>query len=323
MLMNDRFTKAVPGTEPSRLSRRRFVVSALSTVPAARSAVLLARGNDYAQAPAQSKKKILVGAHLWVYAATQPGYDPTPVLEDVFADVSAAGLDCLELMHVALRHEDAVPRIGALIRKYKLPIIGTSFEGQMWNREKHAAIYADAETVVSRIAALGGRTLGVSVGAAPKPKTDEQLDAQADLLRRIMALCGRHSVVLNLHNHTYEVENGEHDLKGTLARIPDIKLGPDLNWLVRAGVDPVDFILRHGDRIVFLHLRDQKPDGKWSEAMGEGSMDYVAIGKALRKINLAGDAMIELAFENGFKPTRPLRETWRMSREYVRATMGF
>jgi sugar phosphate isomerase/epimerase len=322
MLVNDRFTKAVPSAEPSRLSRRRFVVSMLSTVPAARSAALLARSNDYAQAPAQSKKKILVGAHLWVYAATQPGYDPTPVLEDVFADVSAAGLDCLELMHVALRHEDAVTRIGGLIRKYKLPVIGTSFEGQMWNREKHAAIYEDAETVVSRIAALGGRTLGVSVGAAPKPKTDEQLDAQVDLLRRIMALCSRHGVVLNLHNHTYEVENGEHDLKGTLARIPDIKLGPDLNWLVRAGVDPVDFILRYGDRIVFLHLRDQKADGKWSEAMGEGSMDYVAIGKALRAINFAGDAMIELAFENGFKPTRPLRETWRMSREYVRATMG-
>jgi sugar phosphate isomerase/epimerase len=322
MFMNDRFTKAAPNGGPSKLSRRRFVVSALTTMPAVRSVALSARSGDYARVPAQPKK-ILVGAHLWVYAATQPGYDPTPVLENVFADVSAAGLDCLELMHVALRQEDAVPRIGALIRKYRLPVIGTSFEGQMWNREKHAAIYQDAETVVSRVAALGGRTLGVSVGAAPKPKTDEQLDAQADLLRRIMALCSRHNVVLNLHNHTYEVENGEHDLNGTLARIPDIKLGPDLNWLVRAGVDPVDFILRYGDRIVFLHLRDQKPDGKWSEAMGEGSMDYVAIGKALRKVNFTGDAMIELAFENNFKPTRPLRETWRMSREYVRRTMGF
>jgi len=322
MSTNDRFTKPVQAGNPCRLSRRHFVMSALSAVPAASGAVLAASGGDSARAPAQPKK-ILVGAHLWVYAATQPGYDPTPVMEDVFADVSAAGLDCLELMHVALSHEDAVPRIGALIRKYKLPVIGTSFGGPMWNREEHAAVYRDAETVVSRVAALGGRTLGVSVGEAPKPKTDEQLDAQADLLRRLMALCSRHQVVLNLHNHTYEVENGERDLKGTLARIADIKLGPDLNWLVRAGVDPVDFILRYGNRIVFLHLRDQKPDGKWSEAMGEGSMDYVAIGKALRKINFTGDAMIELAFENNFKPTRPLRETWRMSREYVRETMGF
>jgi len=27
-------------------------------------------------------------------------------------------------------------------------------------------------------------------------------------------------VVLNLHNHTYEVADGEHDLNGTLARLP-------------------------------------------------------------------------------------------------------
>lgn len=305
------------------LSRRRFVASTLGAMSAAQRAALAAAGADPTATLAQPAKKIMVGAHLWVYAATQPGYDPMPVMEDVFADVNAAGLDCLELMHIALRHKDAVERIGALIRKYKLPVIGTSFDGPMWDREKHAAIYDDAETVIARLAALGGRTLGVGVGAAPKPKTDGQLDAQADLLRRIMALCSKHNVVLNLHNHTYEVENHEHDLKGTLARIPGIKLGPDLNWLVRAKVDPVDFILRHGDTIVFLHLRDQKADGKWSEAMGEGSMDYAAIGKALRKINFAGDAMIELAFEDGFKPTRPLRETLRMSREYVRRTLGF
>ena len=305
------------------LSRRRFVASTLGAISAAQRAALAAAGADPTATLAQPAKKIMVGAHLWVYAATQPGYDPMPVMEDVFADVNAAGLDCLELMHIALRHKDAVERIGALIRKYKLPVIGTSFDGPMWDREKHAAIYDDAETVIARLAALGGRTLGVGVGAAPKPKTDGQLDAQADLLRRIMALCSKHNVVLNLHNHTYEVENHEHDLKGTLARIPGIKLGPDLNWLVRARVDPVDFILRHGDTIVFLHLRDQKADGKWSEAMGEGSMDYAAIGKALQKINFAGDVMIELAFEGGFKPTRPLRETLRMSREYVRRTLGF
>jgi sugar phosphate isomerase/epimerase len=142
-------------------------------------------------------------------------------------------------------------------------------------------------------------------------------------LRKIIALCKAHGVVLNLHNHTYEVENNEHDLKGTLARIPDVKLGPDLNWLVRAGEDPVDFIRRYGNRIIFLHLRDQKADGKWSEAMGEGSTDYAAIGRALHQINFAGDAIIELAHENNFKLTRPLRESLKMSREYVRKRLGY
>jgi hypothetical protein len=33
--------------------------------------------------------------------------------------------------------------------------------------------------------------------------------------------------------------------------------------------------------------------------------------------------MIELAHEGGFKPTRPLRESWKMSREFVHKTLGF
>jgi sugar phosphate isomerase/epimerase len=138
-----------------------------------------------------------------------------------------------------------------------------------------------------------------------------------------MAICADHGVVLNLHNHTYEVSDNEHDLRGTLERVPEVKLGPDFNWLLRAGVDPVDFIRRHGRRIVFAHLRDQKADGKWPEAMGEGAMDYAAIGKALRDAGFAGDLAIELAHESDFERTRPLRESLKLSRAYVRQTMAY
>ena len=275
------------------------------------------------QSSAKSKKKVFVGGHPWVYAATQPNYDIYPVLDQIFADMRYAGLDGIELMHMALRYPNAVERISALSKKYDLPIIGTSFGGAMWDRTKHEAVFEDARIVVTRLAKLGGRTFGTSVGRVPKTKTAAQLDAQAELLRRIMKLCNDNGVVLNLHNHTYEVENDMHDLKGTLERIPEVKLGPDLNWLVRGGVDPVDFIETYSESIVFLHLRDQNADGTWSEAMGEGDMDYVAIGQALRAAGFSGDAVIELAHERNFKPTRPLRDSLKMSRAYVRKTLGF
>jgi sugar phosphate isomerase/epimerase len=232
-------------------------------------------------------------------------------------------MEGIELIYTALHPDGAVERIAALSKKHRLPVIGASFHGNMWDRGKHAEILADAELVIPRLAKLGGYTLGTSVGATGKIKTAEQLDAQAELLRKIIALGKQHGVILNLHNHTYEVEHNLHDLKGTLARIPDVKLGPDLNWLVRGGVDPVKFIREYGDRIVFLHLRDQKVDGKWSEAMGEGDMDYEAIGKALHDVGFCGPAVIELAHEGNFKLTRPLRESLKISREFVRKTMGY
>jgi len=265
----------------------------------------------------------LVGAHPWVYAARQEGYDIYPILEQIFADMSAAGMECVELMHTAFRHAGSVETIRDLSSRYSLPVIGTSFGGSMWKWEEHDAILEDARSVISRLAEVGGRKLGTSVGGAPAPKTPDQLDAQAKLLEKLIALCNENGIVLNLHNHTYEVENNEHDLNGTLARIPEVKLGPDLNWLVRGGVDPVGFIQRHSDRIVFIHLRDQKSDGKWTEAMGEGDMDHGAIARALEEANFSGEAVIELAHESGFELTRPLRESLRISREFVRDEMGY
>jgi sugar phosphate isomerase/epimerase len=154
-------------------------------------------------------------------------------------------------------------------------------------------------------------------------KTAEQLAAQADLLRQIIALCTDHGVVLNLHNHTYEVENDLHDLRGTLLRVPDVKLGPDLNWLVRGGVDPVAFLRSFAKYIVFLHVRDQHADGRWSEAVGEGDMDFVGIRGALHRIDFQGDIVIELAHEQGFQLTRPLGDSLKMSRAFVRETLGY
>jgi sugar phosphate isomerase/epimerase len=305
------------------LNRRRFLDSGAKTALMITTGGILGSSCRSTQSNAKSKKKIPVGAHPWVYAATQPNYDIYPILDGIFADMHYAGLEGIELMHTALRYPDAVERISALSKEHNLPIIGTSFGGAIWDETKHEGVFEDARIVVTRLAQLGGRTLGTSVGRAPKTKTEAQLDAQAELLRRIMTLCNDSGVVLNLHNHTYEVENDMHDLKGMLERIPDVKLGPDLNWLVRGGVDPVKFIETYGDRIVFLHLRDQNADGTWCEAMGEGDMDYVAIGQALCAGGFCGDAVIELAHERNFTPTRPLRDSLRMSRTYVRKTLGF
>lgn len=258
---------------------------------------------------AAERGKTIVAGHAWVYAAPLPGYDFTPVLPQVFADLSWAGLGAVELMERVLRHRDAVERIGELSAKHKLPVIGTSYDAPMWDRARHSDILDDAFLVIDRLARLGGRTFGVSVGDAHRRKTAAELDAQADIVRKLTAASAERGIVLNLHNHIYEVTGGEYDLNGTLERVPTAKLGPDLDWLTGAGIDPVDFIRRRGKRIVYAHLRDRNKDGVWSEALGEGAIDYAAIGRALREIGFHGDLAIELAHPPGFRLTRPDRKS--------------
>ena len=135
-------TEPTMNTHPSAgkdLSRRAFL-QATGTAAAALYGLSASAEED-----SPSKRKVVVGAHPWVYAATQPGYDITPVLPRIFADMKYAGLDGIELMHTSA----AAGRLGrsgsaGSRRSMKLPVIGTSFGGAMWDRAQHAAVMDDA-----------------------------------------------------------------------------------------------------------------------------------------------------------------------------------
>src|SRR5207253_5201760 len=118
--------------------------------------------------------------------------------------------------------------------------------------------------------------------------------------------CSKYDVQPNLHNHTYEMAYDMADFKSNISKVPDIKLGPYLNWLVRSRVDPVWFINTYGHRMVFMHIRDQDATGKWTETVGSGITNFKAVAEALRKINYNGKAAIELAFDS--PPKNELRE---------------
>ncbi|MGD1947461.1 MAG: sugar phosphate isomerase/epimerase family protein [Croceivirga sp.] len=272
-----------------------------------------------------NKKKLNICGHLWVYASNYaPNWDCTPILEDVFADMSYAGLYGVELMEVVLRHDDAVQRMKEYSKEYGIKVSGSSYGVgfQMCDKAQHKRIWEDIRMVVPRLAKLGGETFGISVGGIGRKKTEQELDHQAELLIRIIAFCSDYDIQHNLHNHTYEVENDLHDLKGTLQRVPEAKLGPDINWLIRAGVDPLNFLKVYGDRIVYMHLRDQYKNGEWTEYVGQGNTDFIALGSMLNTIDFKGLVGIELAFPNNFKPKNTLKVDWKKSREYIQETFS-
>ena len=116
--------------------------------------------------------------------------------------------------------------------------------------------------------------------------------------------------------------DGLYDLKNSLQRVPDHKLGPDLDWLFQARVDVPIFLKTYADKIVYLHLRDHLWTGVWSEALGEGIMDFGAIARQLKQIGFAGDITVELAFPYGYKPVRPICESLKLSRQVVKKQFG-
>lgn len=301
----------------SRFSRRDFLRLAAGLAGSA-----LAGGFMENSAARFFSKQVPLSGHLWVYASNYPpDWDCTPILEQVFKDFKYAGMEGIEVMESIMRHDDIVPRVGELIKKYDVPVTGSSYYGDMWDADQHTEILEDVELVVERLHQLGASTFGITVGDAGRMKTEEELDDQAECLRQVMKICGKNQIQPNMHNHTFEVANDLHDWKGTVERVPDLKLGPDLNWLIRGGVDPVRFIKTYGEKMVYLHIRDQDADGKWVKTVGEGVTDFPAILQALKDVNFSGRAAIELAFEE--PPTGLVREYWKDSREYVKEVFGW
>ena len=302
------------------MNRRKFIRNTSLSMLALS---LYKTGNASSVIKDNDKRKITVGAHVWVYASTMPKYDVSPILDQIFSDVSYAGFDGVETMEQPLRSTVYTKQIRELMDKYKIKLIGSSYGADMWNKDKQNEIFEDVDLIFTNMASVGGRTFGVSVGEpSGRKKTEDEFDNQAALLRKLISLGEKKGIVLNLHNHTAEVEDNMYDLRGTLKRIPDIKLGPDLNWLLRAGINPVDFLKEYRKQIVFMHLRDQLSNGKWPESMGEGNVNFREIADVMKEINFSGDAIIELAHENGFVRTRPLKESLKMSRDYMRKTMS-
>lgn len=71
---------------------------------------------------ASLKHPVEVHAHLWVYASRYPpNWDCTPILDEVFSDLSYAGYTGVEIMEPILRHEDAVERLKELEKNIHCP----------------------------------------------------------------------------------------------------------------------------------------------------------------------------------------------------------
>ncbi len=152
--------------------------------------------------------KIPLYGHLWVYASEYPpDWDCTPILDTAFSDMKNAGFEGIELMESIVRHDDAVNRLKALKDKYKLPVTGCSYYGDMWDKNQQQHILEDIQLVIERLHAIDATMIGLTVGDAERIKTEDELDVQAETLKQIMILCSSNNVQPNLHNHVFEVKD--------------------------------------------------------------------------------------------------------------------
>ncbi len=297
-------------------SRRGFLASA----GLASAAVLLSR--VAAETAVASGDSLHVSINQWSVGAVR-GRDKQNAkiaFDDELAGLAAAGVNGLE---PGLGSADQVEGLAAQLAKHKIELRSIYTGSSLTDP-------ANVDKERERIVALAKRAREVGtkiVVTNPSPnrqgKSDEQLKTQAAALNKLGHELAGLGMKLAYHNHDVELQFAarefHHMMVGTDPEAVSLCL--DAHWVYRgAGHSQValfDVLKLYGSRVSELHLR-QSTGNVWSEAFGDGDIDYRELVRKLRAISIRPLLVLEQGPEGETPQTLEVAEVHRRSVRYVR-----
>lgn len=133
---------------------------------------------------------------------------------------------------------------------------------------------------------LGARSVIDTFIPEPRWSSAEDVRHIAHELNAAAAEAAEHGLRVGYHNHWWELQkefDGVIALELLISHLaPEVVLEVDAYWVAVGGVDPVDFVARHSDRVRFLHLKDGpiNNDNAQQVAAGQGKLPIVGLLEA-------------------------------------------
>lgn len=275
-------------------------------------------------APAQAEGGPHVAINQWSVGATR-GRDkkrPNLPLDDELADLAACGIQGLE---PGLSTPEQAEALAAKLTPHGLQMRSIYTGSNLIDK-------ATAEKEIQRIVALAKRAKAfgteiIVTNPSPLPnrrgKTDAELRAQAAGLNRLGRELAAQGLTLAYHNHDVELEHAAREFHHMMLGTEPARLSLclDAHWVYRgAGHSQValfDVVKLYGARVAELHLR-QSRDNVWSEAFGDGDIDYRALWKTLSAMGAKPLLVLEQGPEQKTPQTIEVAEAHRRSLRYAK-----
>ncbi|MCS6953562.1 MAG: sugar phosphate isomerase/epimerase family protein [Bryobacterales bacterium] len=125
--------------------------------------------------------------------------------------------------------------------------------------------------------------------------------ANVSTVRRIDPYAAKARIRVGMHNHSNlrpnEFARPEDFAEAMRGASPYIAINLDIGHFVAAGYDPVDFIGKHHDRIVSLHIKDRKKNQGPNVPFGEGDTPIREVLQLLKTRKYPIPAMIEYEYK--------------------------
>jgi inosose dehydratase len=198
----------------------------------------------------------LAGAPISWGVCEVPGWGRQLSPERVLGEIASLGLTATELGPIGyLPFEPQAIR--EALDRHGLTLVGGFVPLVLHERTLDTA---EAGRIAAVLAAAGADTFNAAIVAdddwsQPRTLDDDAWTRLAHNLREIERLVEQHGLTLAVHPHAGTQIQDAQEIERLLAT-NDAGWCLDTGHLVIGGVDPAEFVRRHGDRIVHAHLKD-------------------------------------------------------------------
>ena len=304
-----------------RISRREFLqdlglagAAVLASSPSAMGAPNGATGDFH----------LACNQYPWTTFYGREGGDFNAHLEEGLAEVTASGVDGYEPLVSA---PGEIDRLAPLLKKHGLEMRSLYVNSTLHENARADKSIEEVLAIAEKAKGVGTRIIVTNPSpirwGGPEDKDDAQLETQASALDKLGAQLKAIGLTLAYHNHDSELRQAarefHHMMLGTDPK--HVTLCLDAHWIYRgsgnSSVALFDVLKLYGSRITELHLR-QSVNNVWSEAFGEGDIDYGRLAEQLLKLGVRPHLVLEQAIEQSSPKTMSAVEAHRKGSQYAR-----
>lgn len=179
----------------------------------------------------------------------------------------------------------------------------------------------DLKPLVAYLKAVGGNDLCNSAMLDWNARSLEDYRAGIKILNQAGKQLRDEGIHLHYHNHDFEFSRVDGNMTGMALLIDGldfsvVDLCVDVAWVFRGREDPAEYLLRHRDKVGYLHFKDY--DGaNWIE-LGQGKVDFPGVMKVLPELKKVRWVMVEQD-QTQIDPM----DSVAISRKYLRETFNY
>jgi inosose dehydratase len=263
-------------------------------------------GNGLDRTGRSDRGRRLAGAPISWGVCEVPGWGRQLEPERVLAEMASLGLAATELGPVgylsldAGRVRDLLDRFGLRLVAGFVPLVlhAPSPDGA-WDVLERVAVLLEAH----RAEVLMVAPVMDAAWSPPAPLDDVEWRRLGDNLARAEEQVAGRGLTMALHPHAGSVVETDAQIERILAG-SDVPVCLDSGHLAIGGADPVEFVRRHADRIVHVHLKDL--DAGLAEQVGTGALSLVeatrrGMFRPLGRGDVAIDEVVGMLDRHGYE----------------------